>query len=195
MPKTGLTAEQLKERAIDCTIERMRKFGYEKVRLSDIAKDLGVSHAALYSHFTDKSALFDAVTERWLLDLDSKLATHCGTKADPLKQIVAWFLELHRAKRDKVRFDPELYRAFNFTAQLEKPFVQNHLAVMSSQLQGLVRDAISRKLLAGDAKEIAEQLQSATLAFHYPALVVDQIDIDREPALRKLLAVLFRGMK
>ena len=63
MPRTGLTASEIKEKAIDLTIEKMRANGFDKVRLTDVAKSLGVSHAALYSHFKDKTALFDAVSE------------------------------------------------------------------------------------------------------------------------------------
>ncbi|MBP7860712.1 TetR/AcrR family transcriptional regulator [bacterium] len=195
MPKTGLTSEQLKQKAIACTIERMRKFGYEKVRLSDIAKDLGVTHAALYSHFADKAALFDAVTEKWLLDVDEKLAAHCDPSKNPLECITNWCVELHKAKREKVQFDPELYRAFNFCAQIDKPFVQHHISTMRLQLKELVERALAQKLIRGDAQEIVEQILDATTSFHHPSLVVYFIEQDREPALRKLLQVLFRGLK
>lgn len=198
MPKTGLTSDQIKERAIACTIERMRKFGYEKVRLSDIARDLGVSHAALYSHFTDKAALFDAVTERWLLDVDGKLAAHCDPSKDPLACITEWCVELHKAKCEKVRFDPELYRAFNFSAQMEKPFVQNHINTMKTQLLELVERAIAKNMMkgdAGDAKRIVALILDATMSFHHPVLVVDRINESREDDLRNLLKTLFAGLK
>lgn len=195
MPKTGLTSEQLKQKAIVCTIERMRKFGYEKVRLSDIAKDLGVTHAALYSHFADKAALFDAVTEKWLLDVDEKLAAHCDPSKNPLECITNWCVELHKAKREKVQFDPELYRAFNFCAQIDKPFVQHHISTMRLQLKELVERALAQNLIRGEDQEIVEQILDATTSFHHPSLVVYFIDQDREPALRKLLQVLFLGLK
>ena len=47
MPRTGLTADQIKERAVEAALVRMREVGFEKVRLTEIAKELGVSHAAL----------------------------------------------------------------------------------------------------------------------------------------------------
>lgn len=194
MPKTGLTSEQLRDRAIACTVDRMRKFGFEKVRLSDIAKDLGVTHAALYGHFSDKAALFDAVTERWLLELDEKLAVICKSPGDPLDLIIEWCVELHRAKCEKVRFDPELYRAFNFTAQLEKPFVQNHIATMYLQMEGLLQHAIDRKQIVGDAKAIADLVLNATTGFHHPVLVMDYIDEEREPLLKELLRTIFKGL-
>jgi AcrR family transcriptional regulator len=195
MPKTGLTSTELKDRAIGCTIEHMRRFGYEKVRLSDIAKDLGITHAALYSHFADKSALFDAVSERWLLHLDERLAKYCdgNAKGEPLNRIVDWFVTLHKMKCERVRQDPELYRAFNFSAQMEKPFVRRHVQAMNKQLEELVRQAIARKQISGNIVEISEMLLNATIGFHHPELVADHINEDREKQLRKILKVLFKG--
>lgn len=194
MPKTGLTQSQLKERAIECTIERMRKFGYEKVRLSDIAKDLGITHAALYGHFADKSALFDAVSEQWLLNMDRELSTYVDSDGDPLDRIIDWFTHLHRSKCEKVRLDPELYKAFNLSAQIHKPFVRHHLESMHQQLTLLVEQAIARKLISGNVSEIVETLFQATAAFHHPALVVAYIQEDREPQLKSILQVLFKGL-
>ena len=77
MPRTGLTAEEIKAKSIELTIATMRKEGFDKVRLTDIAKALGVSHAALYSHFKDKTDLLDAVSDRWLIKIDEELATIC----------------------------------------------------------------------------------------------------------------------
>ncbi|CAN5158449.1 TetR family transcriptional regulator [soil metagenome] len=197
MPKTGLTPEQIKDRAIECTIARMRKFGHEKVRLSDIAKDLGVSHAALYSHFADKAALFDAVSERWLRGLDGELDAVCANeqKLDSLALLTEWFLTLHRAKCTKVRNDPELYRAFNFSALIEKPFVRMHMQNMDRQLNTLLKEAVERKLLRGEPKQLIPIFFEATMSFHHPILVSQYINEEREDILRNILNVLFDGLK
>lgn len=196
MPKTGLTSEQIKERALECTIARMRKYGFEKVRLSEIAKDLGVSHAALYSHFADKAALFDAVSERWLIDLDKKLEAISNDNAtEPLAKICKWFLELHRAKCTKACTDPELFKAFNYSAQIEKQFVQNHLQNMDRQLNNLASQAVKNGQLKGDAANIASMLFEATIAFHHPLLVALHAQENREPMLKSVLKTLFDGLR
>lgn len=197
MPKTGLTQEQLKKRAIDQTIERMRKFGYEKVRLSDIAKDLGVTHAALYGHFADKAALFDAVSERWIDDIDRQLeevCNDCGI-SNSLERITKWFLVLHRAKREKVQYDPEIFRAFNMSAQIEKEFVQRHLALMDAHLTGMVQQAITDGLLKGDASTIVKILFTATIEFHFPTMVLERIGENREHLLEQILSTIYKGLK
>ena len=200
MPRTGMTAQEIREKAIDCAIARIRRQGFEKVRLVDIAKDLGVSHVALYSHFVDKSALLDAVSERWLTELDAKQEVICQMPLSPLERIEAWLLNLHRAKREKVMQDPELYKAFNLASEAMKPFVKAHLETSNRQLATMVKEAMALKLFypiegtAMTVETMVNMIMSATIGFHHPKLVLEHWGEDREDALKSLLHIVFRGI-
>lgn len=193
MPRTGMTAQEIRAKATDVTLARMRKHGFEKVRLSDVAKDLGVSHAALYAHFADKAALLDAVTERWLNETDAVLEQICLAKKDPLQKIQDWFLKLYEVKRERVLCDPELYRAYDLVAMLRKPFVITHLATVNRQLVMLVKEAGGA--LGGDTPERqATLLFEAMSAFHHPKLVAEHLEEKREPLLKRVLDAVLMGM-
>ena len=195
MPRTGLNAEQLREKAIEATLAKMREVGFEKVRLTDIAKELRVSHATLYSHFKDKSDLLDAVAEVWLLKLDEKLESICRQPKDPDAKIRDWVLAIHRAKLEKVRLDPELYRAFDLASEKSKPFVKRHLETLHRQLLGLVGEAIVKKRIpAADPEEMSKIIAAAVLAFHHPRLVALYIDEEREALLGQVLDSVLRGL-
>src|SRR5271170_643457 len=190
MPRTGLTSEQLKEKAIDCAIAQMQLVGFNRVTFSDIAKALGVSHAALYGHFADKAALFDAVSQRWLTKMDSQQEALCTERksSDALERLVQWFIQLHRMKIQKVKHEPELFKAFNYSAQIEKPFVKKHMATMHRQLSTIVSQAMDSGLIrAKSADTVVALLFEATIGFHHPALVAISVGENREPLLRKLL--------
>jgi AcrR family transcriptional regulator len=196
MPRTGMTAEEIRNKAIESTVARMRQHGFEKVRLVDIAKDLGVSHAALYSHFSDKAALLDAVSEQWLARLDEELEKVCHGKKPPLARIYEWFLTLHLAKRNRVRDDPELYKAFNSASEVSKPFVKQHLKNMDRQVTELVKELMADKAIRKDSpQKIAEILFETTTAFHHPRLVAQHLDEKRESLLRLTLDVVFKGLR
>lgn len=196
MPRTGLTPAEIKEKAIDLTVERMRRFGFEKLRLVDIAKELGVSHAALYAHFADKSALLDAVSERWLTKIDADLEAICRKQKDPCEKILAWMLSLHRAKVEKVKHDPELYKAFNFSTEVEKPFTRRHLDILDAQLTALTEEAIAdRNLRSADAKQMASVIRESMMSFHHPKLVAQHLGEKREPLLRLVLESVLKGLK
>ncbi len=195
MPRTGLTAEQIKEKAIEATLVKMREVGFEKVRLTDIAKELRLSHAALYTHFKDKSELLDAVSQRWLVKLDETLEAICRKRKDPCAKIHDWALAIHRAKLEKVRLDPELYNAFDMASQQLKPFVKLHLKNLHRQLLGLVNEAIAKKQLNNaDPEELTKIISSAIVAFHHPRLVALYIDEQRESLLHQVIDSVLKGL-
>jgi AcrR family transcriptional regulator len=176
-------------------MERMREDGFDKVRLTDIARELGLSHAALYAHFRDKAALFDAVSERWLREIDERLTAVCRKSREPAEKILAWMLVLHRAKVAKVQHDPELYKAFDLSTAVRKPFAALHMDTMRAQLVGLVEETIAKRHLRdADADAMAEIIQESMIAFHHPKLVAQHIDEQREPLLRLVLDTVLKGL-
>jgi AcrR family transcriptional regulator len=195
MPKTGLSPDEIREKAIASTIARMRRHGFEKVSLVDVAADLGLSHAALYSYFADKAALLDAVSERWLRSMDDELQKIADQERDPLLKIQDWFLKLHRLKREKVRHDPELFKSFNLAAEARKPFVVAHMENMRRQTTALVKEAMAaEKVRKGSAEKAAEILREAMMGFSHPKLVVQFLEENREPLLKQTLEVMLNGL-
>ncbi len=196
MPRTGLSATELKRKAIDATMRAMRQEGFDKVRLTDIAKQLGVSHAALYQHFADKTALLDAVSANWLSEIDEDLAAICRkTAKEPTDKLRAWMLALHRAKLAKVLHDPELYKSFDLLALAQKPYVQQHMQAMRAQLTELVREAIAkRRLRDAEPEKLAEIIWESMMAFHHPKLVAQHLHEKREPLLQHVLDSVLKGL-
>ncbi len=196
MPRTGLTAPEIKEKAIDATIATMRKHGFDKVRLTAIAKQLGLSHAALYLHFKDKSALFDAVSERWLREIDDRLEAVCARPGkDPTDKLQLWMLTLHQAKLAKVLHDPELYKSFDMQAGAQKPYVRRHMDILRGQLIALITAAIAqRRLRDADPAKLAEIIWEAMMAFHHPKLVAQHHHEKREALLKRVLDSVLRGL-
>lgn len=195
MPRTGLTASEIRTKAIDATMAKMREDGFDRVRLTDIARELGLSHAALYAHFADKTALFDAVSERWLSAIDESLEAVCRKRGEPTDRMLSWMLVLHRAKVAKVLHDPELYKAFDLSTAVQKPFAQRHMDAMHGQLVGLVREAIAkRRLRDADPEAMAHVISESLMAFHHPKLVAQHIGEKREPLLRLVLETVLKGL-
>lgn len=196
MPKTGLTSEEIKEKTLQITEEKIRYYGFEKFRLTDIARELKVSHAALYNHFPDKAALLDAISERWLNRMDHSLETITQEQISPRQLIINWFLSYHALKLEKVLKDPELFKSFNMAVELQKPFIIRHLDNLNSQLLHLVDKAIA----AGEIREqppaeLVHILLAATISFHHPRMVLDHKDEQRAPLLKDLVGILLDGLK
>ncbi len=195
MPRTGLTAAEIRDKAIAVTAVKMREHGFDKVRLTDIAKELGLSHAALYAHFQDKTALFNAVSEQWLLKIDESLEAACLQVKEPTEKILDWMLTLHRAKLAKVLHDPELYKAYDLSATGRPAYVERHMDSMRRQMVELVKEAVAaRRLRDADPEAMAEMLQEALIAFHHPKLVAQHLGEEREPLLVLILESVLKGL-
>ncbi|TGN09803.1 TetR/AcrR family transcriptional regulator [Leptospira ilyithenensis] len=194
MPRTGLTPLEIREKAIDAAEERIRRHGFEKFRLVDIAKDLDVSHVALYKHFPDKQELLNAVSERWLNRIDETLLKITEKKKPSKELLFDWFLTFHQMKKEKVQTDPELFKAFDIAAESLKPFVVKHINEMYRQLQLLLQKALDEKAIQGDsATNLGKIFFEATVGFHHPKLVHQHLAEKREKLLKQILETIWNS--
>ena len=60
----SMMAEGTKERILDIALELFAQNGYPGTSMSDIAKQLGFTKAALYKHYTSKQEILDQIVER-----------------------------------------------------------------------------------------------------------------------------------
>lgn len=195
MPKTGLSSEDLAAKALAIAKRNIRRYGLGKFRLIDIARELGVTHAALYNHFPGKEAVLDEISKQWLRETDDILHRQSRLELPPKQAITAWFLDFHRRKLEKVRNDPELFKTFNMAVEAEKPFVSEHLVNMHDQLLFMVRRAISAgELNVSSDEEAVQTLFEATQVFHHPGLVLEHKDENREALLQRVVEVLLAGL-
>lgn len=195
MPKTGLSSEEIKEKALQIAEEKIRVYSFEKFRLTDIAKELKISQAALYNHFPDKAALLDAISERWLAQMDNTLELIANRELPPRQLIVEWFLKYHELKKEKVLKDPELYKSFNMAAELVKPFIIEHLDNLNRQLLMLVRKAIiAQEIRAKSPEGAVRLLLESTISFHHPRMVLDYKDENREGLLKQVVETMLAGL-
>ncbi|MDV6235884.1 TetR/AcrR family transcriptional regulator [Leptospira ellisii] len=195
MPRTGLTPEELYNKTLDAAEDEIRRNGVERLKLTDIARDLNVSHAALYKLFLDKQALLDEVSKRWLDRIDRTLE-RISDKEEPVDSVLTeWFLTLHSMKREKVLSDPKLFGAFNLSSEKTRPFVVNHLTTMFRLLEKLVSKGMeSGRFRCADSREGAKILFEGTAAFHHPRIVLERIEEERVPALKAVLKTLLDGL-
>ena len=196
MPRTGLTKDQLKDRLIGLTEKKIRDEGFKRLKLTQLANDLGISHAALYKHVSGREALLDLVSEKWLLEIDSRLKEISQEAIEAYDLLLKWFGTYHQLKRGKVQKDPEIYKTFNLAVEKKKDFVQTHLDELNDQLAHIVRRGKDVGMYSQlSTRATVKLLMDSTTSFHHPVLVAEQQDRDRGGELERLLGTLVRGLK
>lgn len=100
------------------------------------ARRLGMSHANVYRHFSNKAALRNAVAARWLHAIAAQLDAITEQGGDAATRLEIWLLALVRAKQRKVLDEPEMFAAFHALAEAAHTAVAAHVAELERQLPG-----------------------------------------------------------
>jgi TetR/AcrR family acrAB operon transcriptional repressor len=110
--KTREEALETRERILDAAETVFQEHGVSHTSLAEIASAAGVTRGAIYWHFENKVALFDAMIQRVFDPLEAKLAELQGQPAenplDALRDITTYFI-------DRVARDPSYMRVLEIT--------------------------------------------------------------------------------
>lgn len=192
-----MSTDSIRDRILDATVDLLRRHGPGKTGVVDVARALDMSHSNVYKHFASKSALFDAVAERWLEQVMLPLTKITADKKTPApKRLKAWARALAEVKRRKVLDDPELFAVYNGITANAHEVVARHVGRLAQEVGEILRDGVK----AGDwplksVDAAAATVLNATSRFHHPAMV--QLDQGRSDLkeLDALMDVLIAGLK
>lgn len=161
-------------RILDAAVDQLRRHGPAKTGVVDVARALGVSHAAVYRYFASKDELFDAVAERWLTAVSSPLKAIAARRGSAANRLEAWLTELFGIKRRKVTDDRELFESYRAIAEAAHDVVAAHVAEMHRQVSAIIADGIaSKEFRVKSAEDAAAAVLDATARFHHPHLVLE----------------------
>lgn len=109
--------DDVKNRILDKTQERMERFGFKKTTMDEISKDCKISKKTIYEHFTDKEDMFKCLLLRECHKTIEILFSQIEDITDPLEKIVvltrkaiSYFNQDHFITR--ILKDDELFLAF-----------------------------------------------------------------------------------
>jgi len=188
------TNSDVRSKAIITATILVRRYGSDKFRLTDVAKEMGITHAALYKYFKNKEDLLDSINAEWLLRIDQELEAIINQDEEVLIRIKSWFMRLYEMKQEKAQLDIQPYAALIAATTKQKTYVREHLNIQFDQLNRLCEEALTKYKLKKDSRKIADLLLEATLAFHHPKFVKDKLATDRNDSLSSLLDILISGI-
>lgn len=182
-----------KEVILNATEEVIRRFGPEKANISDVAKSLKVSHAALYRYYNGKTDLWNAVIERWLANL------HAPSK-DILKEDSPADIKLFRlledfaeAKRRSAINDPEMFAIYIKLAQSSMEVIKKSIEEGISCIKEIIVQGISEGIFFTESPhQAAITVYNATSVFIHPNSFEDP---DRKQNIESVVNLLIRGLK
>src|ERR1700752_1248974 len=105
----------------------LRRFGPAKATVVDVARALGVSHAAVYRHVATKAELRDLVVSRWAEATLPALRAIASGRGQGPQRLRRLFAALIAVKRRRAADDPELFAAYRTLAADAQSIVVAHI--------------------------------------------------------------------
>lgn len=190
-PDVSLTRERIVAAAADV----IRRFGPAKATVVDVARALGVSHAAVYQHVANKAELRDLVVARWIeatLPPLRAIATAPGPPADRLRQLFDTLIALKQARAID---DPELFAAYRALAAGARSVVAAYVEQLVEQVAAVIRSGVGDGTFRRTDPMIASRaLLNATARFHHPAHAAEWADPAIDAAYHEVWQLLMKGL-
>ncbi|MBB4892555.1 AcrR family transcriptional regulator [Streptomyces olivoverticillatus] len=183
-------------RILEATEDVLRRYGPAKATVVDVARALGVSHGSVYRHFGSKSALREAVTDRWLDQSHAELSAVADAEGPAGPRLRQWLTTLFAAKRRKAGGDPELFATYMVLAGENSGTVERHIGIMIGQLARIVEAGVAQgEFTAVDAAATARAVWDATSRFHDPAYVTEWDRPGIDEAFGTVCDLVLRGLR
>jgi AcrR family transcriptional regulator len=173
----------------------VRRFGPEKATVVDVARALGVSHAAVYRHVASKADLRNLVVARWVEATMSPLRKIAADKTSASHRLRAFFNTLIAGKRRRASQDPELFAAYRTLAADAPTGVKAHVDELAELTAAIIRAGVKDGSFRNvDPASTARALLSATSRFHHPSHASEWGDPDIDKAFEDVWRLVVGGL-
>jgi TetR/AcrR family acrAB operon transcriptional repressor len=197
MGRTKQQALDTRAKIIDAAERVFFVRGFARAALEDIASEAGVTRGAVYGHFRNKEAVFQAIYECADMPLDPFVVQSCEQDADPLEHLHAQLLQrlrdalyLRRARR---LYSIALTKC-EVTAETAAFYERVAMAVLraEAQIDAALRAASLRGQLPPDVdtRAAASFIHAALTGFLHKRLLMSpesRVDLEAEQTLASAL--------
>lgn len=150
----------------------VRRFGEGKTNMVDIARALGVSHAALYRFYPSKSSVMDAIVQEAMRDEEELATAYLEPTAPAGERLLAMLLDLHRRKAERFAGDREIHNLHHRILAERPEIVAAYAARMTALVERMIAQAVDRgEWRVNDTAKAARVVRDAVTIYIHPAFV------------------------
>ena len=190
-PELPLTRERIVATAEDV----LRRFGPEKATVVDVARTLGVSHAAVYRHVKTKAELRDLVVQRWVDEMMPPLRALVARPGPAPKRLRQLFDTLIDIKRRRAAADPELFSAYRSLSAETQSVAAAHLDELVQLAAAIIRSGVEEGTFRHvDPVAASQAVLFATSRFHHPAHALEWANPKLDLVFDDVWRILMEGL-
>jgi AcrR family transcriptional regulator len=184
-----------RDRIVAAAEDVLRRFGPAKATVVDVARALGVSHAAVYRHVATKAELRDLVVGRWAEETMPPLRA-IGARPGPApRRLRQLFDALIAVKRQRAAEDPELFAAYRTLAAESQSVVAAHIEELVGVAAMIIQSGVEQGTFRTvDPVAAGRALVVATTRFSHPAHAAEWTDPDIDAVYEDVWQILMNGL-
>jgi AcrR family transcriptional regulator len=183
------------DRIVTAAEDVIRRFGPAKATVVDVARSLGVSHAAVYRHVATKAELRDLVVGRWAETTIPPLRDIAAQPGPAPERLRNLFDALIEVKRRRAAEDPELFAAYRRLAADAQSVVAAHLDELVGLAATVIRSGVEEGAFrAVDPVVTSRAMLFATSRFHHPVHAAEWADPDIDAVYDDVWQMLMNGL-
>ncbi len=184
-----------RDRILATAEEVIRRFGPTKATVVDVARALGVSHAAVYRHVATKAELRDLVVGRWVEATMAPLRAIVARPGPAPQRLRRLFDTLIAVKRRRAAEDPELFAAFRTLASDARSVAAAHVNELVELAAAVIRSGVKEGTFRTvDPVAAGRAVLFATVRFHHPVHAADWVDPSIDTAFNDVWQLLMDGL-
>ena len=194
MPPTDVPLTR--DRILDVAEDVVRRFGPAKATVVDVARALGVSHAAVYRHVATKAELRNLVVQRWVEQTMPPLRAIVHGSGSAPERLRKYIDALVAMKRRRSTEDPELFTAYRALAADARDVADAHVNELVELAAETIRSGIADGVFREtDPASAGRAVINATMRFHHPVHAPDWGEPGIETAYDDVWNLLMNGLR
>ena len=183
------------DRILATAEEVIRRFGPAKATVADVARALGVSHAAVYRHVATKAELRDSVVGRWVEQTMPSLRAIVAAPGPAPQRLRQLIDALITVKHRRAAEDPELFAAYRTLATHAESVVAAHIDELIALTATIIRSGVDEGSFRGvDPVAAGRAVLFATSRFHHPVHAAEWADPTIDAAYNDVWQLLMDGL-
>lgn len=187
--------DNIRESIVNAAIDIFSKYGFKKTTMDDIAMALGKGKSSIYYYFRNKEEIFQAVLEKEVTLLKSKLQEAVNAKKNPKGKLKAYIITRMEGFENMLNYynavKNEYLAQFEFIESIRYRYDQEEIA----NVQLLLEEGIEKKDFSIEDPYLASlAIVTSMKGFEIPLFIQGRKGQDLEQRVDKLLKMLFNGI-
>jgi AcrR family transcriptional regulator len=151
------TEEEKRQRRnmiLEAAEKRLRRFGYSKTTMEEIAGDAGISKGTIYIYFKNKEEIFAELLGKEASDMERVIYAQIRDEADAVKQLKMIFTN----SVEYLKRHPFLFSTLRRDVEMVSPRLIKHIFSIQDRLVSVIEDYVRRGIKNGEIADYNPKL-------------------------------------